>query len=528
MQAEELRAAVAELVLRDIPKLLTLLDRTAVSPTYGCFDRLYWHYRVIDFPCGMSQEFVLPLALVWSMDDLPGNTYFRDPVMREWIEAGIRFAARSAHPDGSCDDYYPFERASGAAAFSLFAILETVRILEIPDDQEIDAFLRKRARWLASHSESGRLSNHEALIVACLERMRERFAGERFETPLQARLKRLLSWQHEEGWFDEYGGADLGYLSLTIGLLADLDRRRPDLGLRPPLDRAIEFLANFVHPDGTVGGEYSSRSTLNFFPFGFEIAAAWSRTAQMINNLALKPIIERRTPCYSDDRIIGHHLWGWLLTARNFHADRTAEKLPRVGRGWFPGCGLLVESGGGDMLVVSLTRGGVYKYFSGERLVAGDTGVTLRTRSAGKVVACHLGGSRSEVTADRIEISGQMAFAKGARLTPARNAALRLLMLGFGRFFPDLVRRLLQRVLVTGKAEAPFAYRRLFERAKDGWTVRDQISSTNGLGRMSSRPGYRPTRRRSPRSWRACTRKRSWSPSSISAASSASSGAAIR
>ena len=30
------------------------------SPTYGCFDRNYWHYRIIDFPSGMAQEFVLP------------------------------------------------------------------------------------------------------------------------------------------------------------------------------------------------------------------------------------------------------------------------------------------------------------------------------------------------------------------------------------------------------------------------------------------------------------------------------------
>jgi hypothetical protein len=480
MQAEELRAAVADLVLRDIPKLLTLLDRTPVSPTYGCFDRLYWHYRMIDFPCGMSQEFVLPLALVWSTDGLPGNRYFRDPTIREWIVAGIRFAARSAHPDGSCDDYYPFERASGAAAFSLFAILEAMRLLDIPADAEIDAFVKKRARWLAAHSESGRLSNHEALIVSCLDRARERFPSEGFETSRDLRLKKLLSWQHEEGWFDEYGGADLGYLSLTIGLLADLDRRRPELGLRPPLDRAIEFFANFVHPDGTVGGEYSSRSTLNFFPFGFEIASAWSDTAQKINNLALQPILQRRTPCYSDDRIIGHHLWGWLLTVANFRPERTTEKPTRPGRKLFPGCGLLVESSDNDMLVVALSRGGVYKYFSVDRLVAADTGMTLRTKGAGKVIVGHLGGSKFDVQTDRIEISGRMAFAKGARLTPAKNAALRLLMLGFGRFFPDLVRRLLQKILVTGKSDAPFGYRRLFERTQGGWMVRDQVGSDSG------------------------------------------------
>ena len=226
------RDALARHALAEIPKILTLQDRTPASATYGCFDRVYWHYRMMDFPCGMSQEFVLPLALAWSLD-LPGNIYFNQPSIRDWVEAGIRYAARSAHADGSCDDYYPYERAAGAAAFSLLACLDAAEIIGIGNDTKIDSFFKKRARWLATHRESGRLSNHEALIVSCLVRMSARDDGE-WETPLHERISRLLSWQHEEVWFDEYGGADPGYLSLTIGLLADTDRRRPDLNLREP------------------------------------------------------------------------------------------------------------------------------------------------------------------------------------------------------------------------------------------------------------------------------------------------------
>jgi hypothetical protein len=102
--------------LSQIPKILTLLDRNPNSPTYGCFDRNFWHYRMIDFPSGMAQEFVLPLALVYKLD-ISGNQYFNQPAIKEWVAAGILFAAASAHPDGSCDDYFPFERAGGAAAF---------------------------------------------------------------------------------------------------------------------------------------------------------------------------------------------------------------------------------------------------------------------------------------------------------------------------------------------------------------------------------------------------------------------------
>ena len=52
--------------LQQIPQLLTLQDRNPHSPTYGCFDRNFWQYRKVDFPTGMAQEFVYPLALAYS------------------------------------------------------------------------------------------------------------------------------------------------------------------------------------------------------------------------------------------------------------------------------------------------------------------------------------------------------------------------------------------------------------------------------------------------------------------------------
>ena len=80
------------------------------------------------------------------------------------------YAARSAHPDGSCDDYFPFEKAAGAAAFSLLAGIESYSLLGLQNADLLD-FFKKRADWLADHHESGRLTNHQALIVLCLEKV---------------------------------------------------------------------------------------------------------------------------------------------------------------------------------------------------------------------------------------------------------------------------------------------------------------------------------------------------------------------
>ena len=41
-------------------------------------------------------------------------------------------------------------------------------------------------------------------------------------------------------------------------------------------------------------------------------------------------------------------------------------------------------------------------------------------------------------------------------MTTFKMIVLRLLMFTVGRFFPDLIRKLLQKMLITGKKAAPF------------------------------------------------------------------------
>ena len=136
------RQRYADAVLAQIPRIIGSLDRNPLRPTYGCFDRNFWHYKIIDFPSGMAAEFVWPLALAYALP-IEGNPYHQQPAIRDWAIAGMRYAARSAHPDGSCDDYFPFEKAAGAAAFSLLAGLESYALLEV-NDEEIKAFFAKR------------------------------------------------------------------------------------------------------------------------------------------------------------------------------------------------------------------------------------------------------------------------------------------------------------------------------------------------------------------------------------------------
>jgi hypothetical protein len=462
--------------LAQIPKILTLLDRNPHSPTYGCFDRTFWHYKIIDFPSGMAQEFVWPLALVYDTD-LPDNPFYRQQVMRDWVEAGIIYALRSAHPDGSCDDYFPYERASGAAAFSLLACLESYILLQL-QNEAILPFLIKRADWLANHHESGRLTNHQALIVLCLERLSQLLQTSQWDKAKTQRLERVLSWQSSEGWFQEYEGCDPGYHTLTISCLARIYQLKPDIRLKESLIKAVQLAAEFVHPDGSYGGEYTSRNTYNFFPHGFELVGRWMPQSLQINDRFLQGLANGLSPCYADDRIIGHHTWNYLLAWRDFVPHRPPITPRPTGRIWLKQAGISIDRREHTELYLALNKGGVFKLFRHGRLIVADTQISLQVQQKGKVknaIAHLIAPYQINISEDRITISGQLGWAKQKQMTPLNLLILRIVMLSGGRFFPNLIRKLLQSILITGKKNAPFRFVRQLEWQNGQWQITDQL-----------------------------------------------------
>ncbi|NJN04379.1 MAG: hypothetical protein HC873_15465 [Leptolyngbyaceae cyanobacterium SL_1_1] len=470
------RDLFAQAALAQIPKILTLQDRNPHSPTYGCFDRNFWQYKIIDFPSGMSQEFVWPLALAY---DTPcsDNPFYQELKLRDWVEAGIVYAAKSAHADGSCDDYFPFERASGAAAFSLLACLESYQIMGLENSIAL-RFFEKRADWLAHHLESGRLTNHQALIALCLEVTGRLLQTQKWEGAIRQRLELVFSWQNPEGWFQEYEGCDPGYHTLTISCLARLYQLRPSAQLKDAIAKGIILASYFVHPDGSYGGEYTSRNTYNFFPHGFELAGEWMPEALSINDRFLTGLAKGLGACYADDHIVGHHAWNYLLAWRDFASDRPPTKLPAPGRVWLEEARILIDQRQDSKLYLGLNKGGTFKFFQGEHLVISDTQFSLLVRQDGKLknaVGHLVSPYQIQVAPDEIQIRGALGWAKQKQMTPLNLMILRVVMLTVGRFFPDLIRKLLQKVLITGKKPAPFEFSRTFRWQKGQWHVTDEL-----------------------------------------------------
>ncbi|MCC0177447.1 hypothetical protein I4641_10710 [Waterburya agarophytonicola K14] len=462
--------------LAQIPKILTLLDRNPHSPTYGCFDRTFWQYKVIDFPAGMSQEFVYPLALAYHCN-LPNNIFYQQSIIKEWVEAGILYAAASSHANGSCDDYFPYERAAGAAAFSLLACIESYTLMGLDNPLILDFFAR-RADWLAGHQESGRLTNHQALIVLCLELLGNLLSTKRWHESKQERLEQVLSWQNTEGWFIEYEGCDPGYHTLTISCLAQIYELNPDARLKKAIALAVELAAQFVHPDGSYGGEYTSRNTYNFFPHGFELVGKWLPAALNINDRFLQGLKNGLGSCYADDRIIGHHTWNYLLAWRDFVTIRPPLQPRPQGRFYLKEGGILIDRRDNTELYIALNKGGVFKLFRDNKLVVSDTQFSLLVQQ-GKQLSNAVGhlvdNYQVELQEDRISVLGSLGWAKQKQMNSFNLIVLRVVMLSFGRFFPNLIRSLLQKMLITGKENAPFQFFRDLHWQGKHWQISDRL-----------------------------------------------------
>ncbi len=472
-----------------IPKLLQLVDRNPYSPTYGCFDRSYWHYRTMDFPCGMYQEFVLPLALCF-LNDYPGNKFYQKERLRELTIAGIKYANKSSHKDGTCDDYFPYERAMGALVFSLYACTESYMLLGINDIEMVN-FFKRRGDHLGRENETGRLSNHQALAALALYNVYLITGEDKYRRYSDDRVALTLSWQNEdEGWFQEYEGADPGYHTCTIDFLAKLYKKSKNETLINPLIKAVDFAWYFMHPDGSYGGEYGSRNTYHFYPHGFEILSSFTDKSTQIADHFLRNLPHGRRYHNDDDRMTAHYVYNWLQAYEDYFPERPANINERSNfTKWFSDAKIAVCKTDIYYGVTNLAKGGVIKVFNADKAICSDTGL-IGELNDGTVLVSHLTDKQNiiEVNLEKREfrVKGNLFKRKTKLPTPFKQIIFRILLLTIGRFSANLVRSLLQKMLITGKPRTKYRFERTIRFNDNNLEIEDRLlGNTPDFERLS-------------------------------------------
>lgn len=467
------------ILLGSMPRILSLLDKNPYSQSYGSFDRKYWHYKIIDFPCGMQQELALPLAYIWKTN-FEGNRYYNLPRIRDYLEGILLYHERICHRDGSLDDYFPHERAFGATAYALAALTETVLLTDICPAGSMKA-LEKSGEFLSTYKETGNVFNHLAIASLALINLYLLTKDDRWRLKSDKLVNELRLRQHKEGWFPEYEGCDLGYQTVTIEFLARRYQKYPSESLFEMLSKNVDFLENFLHPDGSIGGEYGSRNTYNFYPGGFAILSTKMPKAAKILNYFLQSLQNLTCNYLEDDGVFGHLLSSYITVLRSPEiklSDSLLHSEIRETIRYFKGAGLFVGNSGMLKIFGSISKGGVYKIFKQDRLLYSDTGFVGRLKD--DTVFCQNKPRISEgnVTGSLIEIGGSFYKYNDNRLGRIQMVGLRVLSLLFGRFriYSYLIRILMQRLLIYNRVKLNMVFSRKIELGGGAVEVVDEIT----------------------------------------------------
>jgi hypothetical protein len=311
MKRHDMARLFAARGLAQLPRVLGLTDREAASPTRGCADRTYWHYRLIDFPNARFQEAGWLFALAMRCR-LEGNRFAESQALAQWARQGWSFWLDRRNGDGSVAELYPRERCFCATAFSAAAFCETVALLGGAAAWQ-DEIARSASTfvWLGSRSDAAPANQmaaswHALAGFACL-------TGDRAAAAAAAAARdRLLSLAQADGTLTEYGGFDSGYQSITLSTLCAIAALCPDDGgLADLIDRARTRLAAAIDAAGRTDPAANSRGTQYVYPRGLA-ATGDESLIRLAAAIARDDVVQ---PAWMDDRYCIAFAIDYLLAA---------------------------------------------------------------------------------------------------------------------------------------------------------------------------------------------------------------------
>jgi hypothetical protein len=501
-----------KIILPQAERLLSLEDRNPHSPTFGCFDRDFWAWKFKDLQDACMQNGVYALALLWG-NDFDGNIYYRNERLLNWTIAGLDRWLRIQHKNGSFDQIFPNEYSYAATAFTLFAMLESYKILE-PELPAIlrDKFLvgtRKAAKFLlCSQEEHDRIANHLCAAATALFEYHSFIGDACFKHKADEILAAVFK-DADEGWLLEYGGADPGYQTLALYYLAKHYLKSKDPGILAKLEKTVEFLSYFVLPDGSFGGEYGSRNTEVLYPAGFflvrdQIPLAKKITGVFLNNISSNGIISLQA---IDDGNLVPLMISYLeahLAASNPSPDSTGATLPPLPfeqepfHKWMKNAGLYLVNTKNYYAILGTCKNGLLKVYNKNRkmVVYDDCGYTAETRGGDFLSSQYLNPDvLVETRPDSLTITGSLSKTSWPLPTPGKMLFLRFLNITIckSKYLGNKIKRILVWMLIKKRHKGVISLRRHVAFFDERISVTDKLRKPSSLEIRSLSRGERYT-----------------------------------
>jgi hypothetical protein len=466
-----------------LPRILTQIDRDRLSPTWGCGDRNWWHYKIRDFPSIVLQQ---AGEAVWHAaelrDDLNEDT---SAEMRALSAASCRFWNTRAIRRGAFEEYYPNERGYPPLAFSTLSVARLASAGAVPL-VDVEAGLRVAARQLLRRFES-QAANQQVAGLAALAWLQQLTSDAVPRQSFDRLSARTLDLQDAEGWYLEYDGPDVGYLSVTIDCLWDAYDATHEQRYLESLDLAIDFAATMVDLCAGSPGMLNSRNTDYVLPYGL-LRAALERPA---------PVATRATRTVAtlygglggpdhplravDDRYLAHYIGNSVMrAARLTSADHlSAHSSDRDSKGGIERGTLHLTSAGyvhlrdgsGTAITIAGKKGGVFTGLIRGSASVADFGWSVI--SGDRLLVSHWWSSDwiLDVNGEVVTVCGYLFPHRDVSSTPGRHLVLRLLAISLG---PRIIAPLKDRMIFRESSRS-VRFTRVVSLRADGVEVVDQI-----------------------------------------------------
>ncbi|MBK9358221.1 MAG: hypothetical protein IPN08_12625 [Bacteroidales bacterium] len=467
------------LINRNFPRILTQLNRDPNTIHYGSFDRNWWHYKIRDFSSIILQQGGYFLDLAAKLPEY--NDYSKQ--LHEYAAAAVNFWAGRAVRKGAFEEYYPWENGYPPLAFSTLAVAKIILSQNLSVAKSGDAL--KRAALKLQQRFEAKAANQQIAGLAALALLNKINPGIVNSLTFGRLTEQTLALQSDEGWFTEYDGPDLGYLSVSLDCLWDLIDNTDDHRFVESATRAFRFLAELViHNRGSVG-MHNSRNTDYIVPYGIcRFLNSGNETDRLLANQVVQILYsDTEKPDHFlqavDDRYWSHYIGHSVIRAQLI-LDGSSLKtevtgLPAEAKAVWQECGYAIGCQKNHRIMMSCLKGGLVTIREQENYF-NDFGWIIFDGKKQFVTHWWTPSTTFSGIPEDMEISGHPVQFKENTSTPFKHFGLRTV----SYFSGHNIIALLKDLLIFRKSDQRFVFNRTIKIQPGKMIISDVISGLKG------------------------------------------------
>lgn len=478
---------------RVFPRLMTQVCRDPNDSAYGAADRHWWHYRMRDFSSAILQQAVYAIHVASAF---PWNAPYRESLQNIVRRGGAFWNARACK-HGAFEEYYPYEQGYPPLAFSTLAIAKLLKEQAIHWN-DVKEGIKRAVGQLASRFENKAL-NQQIAGLAALGIIRSLRPDLVEETVYHSLLAKTLAYQTDEGWFPEYDGPDIGYLSVSIDCLWDLYDADPKEEILSAIEQALQYISWFVNSPFCGAGMHNARNTDYIVPYG--ITRGWKDQAvsHPVQNLCRDMLVNLYSEADSpdhffsavDDRYwshyIGHSVFrsAQLLASEELSEPWDQEVLTED-KALKTQSGHCMLSRSGTSLLVSCLKGGICSGINARKDKRwSDYGWIIQEQ--GKTYVSHWWKTswKYQTNEKGASIEGKMVLHKEHSSTPVMHITLRLLSFLLGKKLIELLKK---ELIFKKDDQGPLFYRTISMTCSGDVVIRDEMELSSPCSQAKRAP----------------------------------------